>query len=92
MPISELSASIEVSKIARFFDKGMQTSRIGICVWMLWLFAAQCLAGETATAVATVTAGFVTGITVTSGGAGYTSEPAVTITGGGVRIPTKSDT
>ncbi len=61
----------------------MQTSRIGICVWMLWLFAAQCLAGETATAVATVTAGFVTGITVTSGGAGYTSEPAVTITGGG---------
>ncbi len=40
-------------------------------------------AGEPATAVATVTAGFVTGITVTSGGSGYTSEPSVTITGGG---------
>lgn len=41
------------------------------------------LAGEPATAVATVTAGFVTAITVTSGGSEYTSEPAVTITGGG---------
>jgi len=40
-------------------------------------------AGEPATAVATVTAGFVSGITVTSGGSGYSSEPAVTITGGG---------
>jgi formylglycine-generating enzyme required for sulfatase activity len=40
-------------------------------------------AGEPATAVATVTAGFVSGITVTSGGSGYFSEPAVTITGGG---------
>ena len=29
-----------------------------------------------ATAVATVTAGYVTGITVTSGGSGYTSEPS----------------
>ncbi len=36
-----------------------------------------------ATAVATVTAGYVTGITVTSGGSGYTSEPAVMISGGG---------
>jgi hypothetical protein len=33
-----------------------------------------------ATAVATVTAGFVTGISVTDGGAGYTNTPAVTIT------------
>jgi hypothetical protein len=41
------------------------------------------LAGEPATAVATITAGFVSGITVTSGGSGYTSEPAVTLTGGG---------
>jgi len=40
-------------------------------------------AGEPATAVATVTAGFMTAITVTSGGSGYTSEPAITITGGG---------
>jgi len=40
-------------------------------------------AGQPATAVATVTAGFVSGITVTSGGSGYTSEPSVTITGGG---------
>jgi len=49
----------------------------------LVLASARVLAGETATAVATVTAGFVTGITVTSGGSGYTSEPQVTITGGG---------
>jgi formylglycine-generating enzyme required for sulfatase activity len=41
------------------------------------------LAGEPATAVATITAGFVSGITVTSGGSGYTSEPTITITGGG---------
>lgn len=47
------------------------------------LFCGLLNAGEPATAVATVTAGFVTGITVTSGGSGYTSEPAVTITGGG---------
>jgi formylglycine-generating enzyme required for sulfatase activity len=47
------------------------------------LFCGLLNAGEPATAVATVTAGFVTGITVTSGGSGYSSEPAVTITGGG---------
>ena len=41
------------------------------------------LVGETARAVATVTAGFVTGLTVTSGGSGYTSEPAVIFSGGG---------
>jgi len=40
-------------------------------------------AGEPATAVATVTAGFVTAITVTSGGSKYTVEPVVTLTGGG---------
>ena len=47
------------------------------------LFCGLLNAGEPATAVATITAGFVTGITVTSGGSGYTSEPSVTITGGG---------
>ena len=36
-----------------------------------------------ATAVATVTAGYVTAITVTFGGSGYTSEPLVMMTGGG---------
>lgn len=41
------------------------------------------LAGETATAVATVTAGFVTAITVNSGGSGYIAEPSVTLIGGG---------
>ena len=41
------------------------------------------LAGEPATAVATVTAGFVSGITMTSGGSGYISEPSVTLSGGG---------
>ena len=49
----------------------------------MWLLACRCVAGETATAVATVTAGYVTGITVTSGGSGYTREPVVTVTGGG---------
>jgi formylglycine-generating enzyme required for sulfatase activity len=40
-------------------------------------------AGEPATAIASVTAGFVTAITVTSGGSKYTVEPVVTLTGGG---------
>ena len=48
----------------------------------VWLLAFRVFAGETASAVATVTGGFVTGITVTSGGSGYTSEPSVTIQGG----------
>lgn len=39
--------------------------------------------GEPAVAVATVTAGFVTAITVISGGSGYLNEPAVTVVGGG---------
>ena len=33
--------------------------------------------------MATVTAGYVTAISVTSGGSGYTTEPAVTFSGGG---------
>lgn len=41
------------------------------------------LAGETATAVATATAGYVTGITVISGGSGYVDAPAVSLVGGG---------
>ncbi len=55
------------------------------CLVFLLIVASfgRLLAGESATAIATVTAGFVTGITVTSGGSGYTSEPAVTLSGGG---------
>jgi formylglycine-generating enzyme required for sulfatase activity len=52
-------------------------------VTFAWLLACRCVAGETATAVATVTAGYVTAITVTSGGSGYKSDPAVTLSGGG---------
>ncbi len=50
---------------------------------LMSLSIGRAFAGEPATAVATITAGFVTGITVTSGGSGYTSEPAVTLSGGG---------
>ena len=50
---------------------------------LMSLSIGRALAGETATAVATITAGFVSDITVTSGGSGYTSEPAVTLSGGG---------
>ena len=58
---------------------------MGPILWMYLPLAilARCIAGETATAIATVTAGFVTGITVTSGGSGYPTEPMVTLTGGG---------
>ncbi len=61
----------------------MKTVRIGLWTGLLCFLAMRCLGGQPATAVATVTAGFVTAITVTSGGSGYTSEPAVAITGGG---------
>ena len=47
------------------------------------MVCARVVASEPATAVATITAGFLTGITVTSGGSGYTSEPVVTFSGGG---------
>ena len=43
----------------------------------------QLHAGEVATAIAAVTAGFISGITVISAGSGYSSEPTVTISGGG---------
>jgi hypothetical protein len=46
-------------------------------------FTLAAQAQRTATATATVMSGFVVDITVTDGGAGYYSPPAVTITGGG---------
>ena len=56
----------------------------GFLVLLLAVFTfGRLMAGEPATAVATITAGFVSAITVTSGGSGYTSEPAVTLSGGG---------
>lgn len=50
---------------------------------LIALFCGLLNAGEPATAVANVAAGFVTAITVTSGGSGYTTEPAVSLSGGG---------
>ncbi len=50
---------------------------------MALMFGVRLQGGEAADAVATVTAGYVTGITVTSGGSGYVSEPEVTLRGGG---------
>lgn len=56
---------------------------LGFLMVMGALLTGRCIGGETATAVATVTAGFVTSITVTSGGSGYTTAPTVRISGGG---------
>ena len=50
---------------------------LGLC--LPWTLHAQ----RAATATATVINGFVTGITVTDGGSGYTSAPGVSINGGG---------
>lgn len=80
--VPELQAGVDPRK-AQVSALGMKSGRVGLWVGLLWALAVQCLAGETATAVATVTSGFVSGISVTSGGAGYTSEPTVTISGGG---------
>ena len=56
----------------------------GCLVLLLALVTSSRLsAGETAVAVATITGGFVSGITVSSGGSGYATEPAVTLSGGG---------
>ena len=56
----------------------------GCFIFLLAVFTfSRLVAGETATAFARITAGFVSGITVTSGGSGYTGEPAVTLSGGG---------
>jgi formylglycine-generating enzyme required for sulfatase activity len=52
-------------------------------LWVIGcLMTCRVLAGEPATAEAIVTHGFVTGITVISGGSGYITEPTVTLTGG----------
>jgi hypothetical protein len=60
--------------------------RMGI-IWLLGVVAlmppACCQAGERASAVAAVTGGFVSSITVTSEGSGYVQEPGVSLTGGG---------
>ena len=61
----------------------MNSAHITALVTLVWLMTCRCIAGETATAVATVTAGYVTAITVTFGGYGYSSEPGVTVNGGG---------
>ncbi len=61
----------------------MKSVRVGLLAGLLWLLAVRCWAGEMATAVPNVTAGYVTGITMTSEGSGYASEPTVTISGGG---------
>jgi len=50
---------------------------------LLGVIQGRLLADDVATAVAAVAGGFVAGITVTSGGSGYDSEPTVFITGGG---------
>ena len=50
---------------------------------MALMFGVRLLGGEAAVAAATVTEGYVSGITVTSGGTGYVSEPEVTLSGGG---------
>ncbi len=49
---------------------------------LVWLFSAHA-APSPATAVATITQGFVTGITLTSGGSGYKRAPEVALLGGG---------
>lgn len=59
----------------------MRTFQCLLAVVLLAVARAQ--AGEGATAVATLTAGFVTAITVTHGGSGYLAEPSVVIAGGG---------
>lgn len=55
----------------------------GLLIGMSVLWVTRVVAFEAATAVATVTDGSVTGITVISGGSGYTREPKVTLSGGG---------
>jgi formylglycine-generating enzyme required for sulfatase activity len=61
----------------------MMTPRLLLTTLLALGLAARLVAGESAVALATVTAGFVTGITVTSGGSGYVTEPVVGINGGG---------
>lgn len=80
--VPELQAGVDPRK-GQVSTLGMKSGRVGLWMGLLWLLAVRSWAGETATAVATVTSGFVSGITVTSAGAGYPSEPPVTISGGG---------
>ena len=47
------------------------------------VFCGSAQAQRTATAIPTVVNGFVVSVTVTDGGSGYTTPPAVTISGGG---------
>ena len=54
---------------------------LGLLVW--FLAVTRSLAQDTATAVASVTAGYVTSINLTSPGSGYIEPPRVTINGGG---------
>jgi len=54
-----------------------------IACLLIAVCCARLVAGENATAEAKLTAEFVTAITVTSGGSGYTAEPAVALSGGG---------
>ena len=62
-----------------------RTFRSTLLAFLGWVAVGftSAFAGETAVAVATVKAGYVTDITVVSGGAGYLHEPVVTLTGGG---------
>lgn len=53
----------------------------GLLVW--FLAVTRNLAQDTATAVASVTAGYVTSINLTAPGSGYIEPPQVTISGGG---------
>ncbi len=61
----------------------ISTMRILALVLGILLTGYGLLGGERATALATVTAGYVTAITVVTGGSGYSSEPSVTLSGGG---------
>jgi hypothetical protein len=71
-----------ILRVKPFFSPMTPSCSLAV-VALCWLLACRSFAGETATAVATVTAGYVTAISVTSGGSGYVTEPTVTITGGG---------
>jgi hypothetical protein len=53
----------------------------GLLVWFLAVI--RSFAQDTATAVASITAGYVTSINLTSAGSGYIEPPRVTISGGG---------
>lgn len=60
---------------------GMHARALWVVMFLAWAFRA--VAGETATAIATISSGYVTDIALVSHGSGYVSEPMVEITGGG---------